>query len=381
MPTQTLNTNVFNEALERIKTIYQKGHRVIVSFSGGKDSTVCLELAILAAEATGRLPVEVMMRDDEIMLPGTFEYCERVAERADVSFNWIIANQPVINIFNREKPYIWVFDPLLSPEEWVRQPPDKEYVMRIPEKHIQGIVIPARFPPSTGKQLFALIGLRADESRTRRMAVHSSKGYLAKPNEYGTRGMRPIYDWRDGDIWKAILDNGWDYNSAYNVMFRLGMKRKSLRIAPPTQVVEEIERLRIAMKAWPKWFDKVCKRCPGVRSITLFGRRVVEPRRNYGESWQDTYMRECINEAPAWIAERAEKVMKISISSHTHHATTSFPNINPCIRCGRINSWKLMTKAMYSGDPFCNKQSFLKPIDPEFFRKGAGTWGGGKATW
>lgn len=381
MPTQILDTDVFREAIDRIKSIYSKGHRIVTSFSGGKDSTVCLELAIIAAQETNRLPVEVMMRDDEIMFPGTFEYAERVANRDNVNFHWIVANQPCINIFNRKKPYFWCFDPLLQPEEWVREPPKEDYVMYIPEKHIQGITIPARFPPEPNKTLFSIIGLRAAESRTRRMAIHSSKGYLTKPNEYGVRLLRPIYDWSDGDIWKAIKDGNWDYNSAYNVMYRLGMKKKDLRIAPPTQTVEAIKHLPIAMKAWPKWFDIVCERCPGVRSVTLFGKQVVEPRRDLGESWQEVYKRECIEKAPKWISDRAKKVMEQITRGHAHHANTPFPDIEPCQRCSRLTTWKQLTMAMYSGDPFSMKQSLLKPIEPEFFREGSGTWGGGKATW
>ena len=60
-----IGIDVFNAALERMVNIYGEGHRVIVSFSAGKDSGICLELAILAARETGRLPVEVVMRAEE----------------------------------------------------------------------------------------------------------------------------------------------------------------------------------------------------------------------------------------------------------------------------------------------------------------------------
>ena len=109
MPRKSLATDVWTLAVQRMEAIYSAGHRVVISFSAGKDSGVCLEVCRVAAKATKRLPLEVVMRDDEIMLPGTFEYAERVAAQPDVDFHWLVANQPVINIFNRENPYFWVF--------------------------------------------------------------------------------------------------------------------------------------------------------------------------------------------------------------------------------------------------------------------------------
>ena len=73
-----LGLNVFDQAIDRLVKEYKDGHRIVVSFSGGKDSTVCLELCIIAATMTNRLPVDVVMRDEEIMHPGTYEYCERI---------------------------------------------------------------------------------------------------------------------------------------------------------------------------------------------------------------------------------------------------------------------------------------------------------------
>jgi predicted phosphoadenosine phosphosulfate sulfurtransferase len=122
MPQRPLEKSVFDAALDRLIAVYSEGHRVVVSFSAGKDSGVCLELCIIAARLTNRLPVEVAMRDEEIMYPGTFEYAERCAARPEIKFHWLIAGQPIVNIFNREQPYWWVFDPDAEPL-WVRRPP------------------------------------------------------------------------------------------------------------------------------------------------------------------------------------------------------------------------------------------------------------------
>lgn len=383
MPQRAINSDVLEAALDRLRRYYADGHRLIVSFSAGKDSGVALELAIMAATETGRLPVEVAMRDEEIMFPGTFEYAERVAQRPEVDFHWIIANQPIINAFNREMPYFWVFDPLLPPDEWVRQPPygripRDPYV--IDELDIQGFVNPRRFPPEPGKMQIAVVGIRVAESQNRRLAIHSSKGALTLPNLHGSRLLRPIYDWSDADIWKAIHEFGWDYNRAYNTLYRLGAKPYQLRIAPPTMNGAGIATLRMAAQAWPAWFERVCERCPGVRTAAQYGRRAIEPQRRLGESWQEAYQRLCIDDAPAWIAERATEARAKRLRVHAGHAATPLPDAVNCPQCKFTGSWRTMTKALYAGDAFASKTSeLLDHVEPDYFRPGSGTWGGGKS--
>tara|TARA_R110000824_G_scaffold2646_2_gene12216 strand:+ start:1230 stop:2375 length:1146 start_codon:yes stop_codon:yes gene_type:complete len=367
--------DVFSLAIDRMKKVYEEGHRVVVSFSAGKDSGVCLEICRIAATETGRLPVEVLMRDEEIMFPGTYEYAERIAADPEIDFHWIYAEQPVLNVFNRAAPYFWVFDPTLDPDEWVRKPPD--YAYKIEDKNIQAMVTPERFPPAPGKDLFAVVGLRTAESPNRAMGLFSSKGYLTKPNARGCRLARPIYDWVDGDVWKAINDGGWDYNTAYNSMHRLGLPASQLRIAPPTMAARAMDQLVVARKAWPQWFERVSNRLPGIRTAANFGRRAIEPRRNLGETWQETFERECVSAAPAWIAERAAKVASAAMRQHARHSTQPLPEKDPCYQCaGKTGAWRILVRNMYGGDPFAMKHSALKYVEPEFFREGAGIWGG-----
>jgi len=379
VPKRVIGLNVLEAATDRLRSLYAEDHRLIISFSAGKDSGVTLELAILAAEAEGRLPVEVIMRYEEIMFPGTFEYAERMYHRRETEFHWVICHQPIINVFAREIPYWWVFDPFLQPEEWVRQPPSFAEVLDT--QNIQKMTIPERFPPGEGKRLLAVLGLRASESRGRNMGIHNMKTFITKPNRYGVSNAWPIYDFRDPDIWKAINDHGWDYNQAYDTLYRLGLPKHRLRIAPPTLTSAGLPALKLSMSAWPQWFDKVATRLPGVRTAALFGKRAVEPLRRIGEDWSDTFQRECIDEAPTWIAKRARKWSAFVQSFHARHSTQHFPQIKPCGRCKPAGgSWKALCMALYMGDPFSMKAQELPYMEPDAFREGAGKWEGAP-TW
>jgi predicted phosphoadenosine phosphosulfate sulfurtransferase len=268
-----------------------------------------------------------------------------------------------------------VFDPLLPPSAWVREPPP--YAYRIDSLDINAMTIPERFPPADGKSLMAVIGLRTQESMARTYGLFSSKGYVTKPNQYGVPGVRPIYDWRDGDVWRAISENHWDYNAAYNVMHRMGIRQTALRIGPPTMNAMAADLLVMAAKAWPSWFERVVERLPGIRSAGSFGKRVLQPSRRLGETWEDCFKRECIQEAPPWIAERATKYMERMLSTHRHHSTSPFPEVKPCYHCAANNgAWRALARNLYNGDPFSQKCSGLPYVEPEFFRAGAGQWGG-----
>jgi predicted phosphoadenosine phosphosulfate sulfurtransferase len=212
----------------------------------------------------------VVLRNEEIMVPGTYEYAERTAARPEISFNWLVPRMPVMNICNRHMPYFWSFDPTIPEEDWVRKFPEMAY--EIPEQHIGFMVTHDRFPPPPGKDLINVIGLRASESVNRRLAMFSSGGFLTYPDPHTkVRKARPIYDWNEPDVWLAIKKFQWDYNRAYDTFWQLGMTPSMLRIGPPTINIHAIKAIPYFAKAWPHWFDRVCHRLPGVRRVAQFG--------------------------------------------------------------------------------------------------------------
>tara|TARA_Y100000310_G_scaffold245235_1_gene250190 strand:+ start:49 stop:798 length:750 start_codon:yes stop_codon:yes gene_type:complete len=243
--------------------------------------------------------------------------------------------------------------------------------------NIEALITAKRFPIIGDQNVVRVLGLRVSESPNRKLGLISSGGYLTKVDRHGVRSARPIYDWTDGHVWKAIEEFGWDHNSAYNTLFRMGLGPHHLRIAPPLQTIAQITSLQVAANAWPQWFDRVSDRALGVRTAAQFGKRAVEPLRRTGETWEECFWRECVDEAPAqWIADRSREVAQKLVEAHHKKSTEPFPQKTPA-RGGLIGSWRQLAKIMYSGDPFAMKMSgVLKPLDPEFFRPGSGTWNG-----
>ena len=60
-----LPQTTLDAGLERIGRLFDEFDRVTINMSGGKDSTVILNLALMVAEQKGKLPVDVMFLDQE----------------------------------------------------------------------------------------------------------------------------------------------------------------------------------------------------------------------------------------------------------------------------------------------------------------------------
>jgi predicted phosphoadenosine phosphosulfate sulfurtransferase len=96
--------DVLTAARERFDTLYRRFDRVAVMFSGGKDSTVCLHLAIEAARAHGKLPVEAIFYDEEAIYPTTIEYVRRMMTSPDVKLYWYCVPVQHRNAASRRQP-------------------------------------------------------------------------------------------------------------------------------------------------------------------------------------------------------------------------------------------------------------------------------------
>ncbi|MFH1141639.1 MAG: phosphoadenosine phosphosulfate reductase family protein [Chloroflexota bacterium] len=117
-----LPVDVFTAARERIRHVYETYDRVVVSYSGGKDSTCVLELAIQVAGEMGKLPVNVLFFDEEVLLPETEAMVMRTRERPEIDLKWVCGQVHYWDASSNESPH-WVTWDLTKKDLWVREPP------------------------------------------------------------------------------------------------------------------------------------------------------------------------------------------------------------------------------------------------------------------
>lgn len=83
-----LGVNVLTAARARIRHIYDIFDTVVVNFSGGKDSLVCLHLAREVCEERGTLPVNVIFRDEELIPDEVIDFVNSYRLQPWISMRW-----------------------------------------------------------------------------------------------------------------------------------------------------------------------------------------------------------------------------------------------------------------------------------------------------
>ena len=243
-----LNQNVYEAAQERIKFIFDEFERVCVSFSGGKDSTVVMHLAIDEARRRGR-KIDVMFVDVEAFYKMTIDHIKSMFEenRDVVCPAWICLPLTTPNALSAHEP-TWIFWEPGREDIWIRPMPQNEWVINLenqktPFYNPNNLISISQFLHKYNDYLAAdkktamLLGLRADESLNRfRAIVRDKEKYKGK--HYSTRVGRawsfsPIYDWHVNDIWTYIAKYNKPYNRLYDLFYRAGLPLNKMRVDEP----------------------------------------------------------------------------------------------------------------------------------------------------
>jgi predicted phosphoadenosine phosphosulfate sulfurtransferase len=189
-----LDTDVLSAAKDRLSQVYRTYDEVIVSYSGGKDSTVCLELVIEVARELDKLPIDVLFFDEEVLLPETEEMVMRVRERPEVNLTWVCGQVHYWDASSNEEPHWVTWDPAKR-DVWVREPPDFAVWMGEMKYPAPGDAIARLWGPEHGK-VAEVLGLRGYESRPRMYGLISSGNFIARGPTPHVDKARPIYDFR-----------------------------------------------------------------------------------------------------------------------------------------------------------------------------------------
>lgn len=347
--------SVFDAARERLRRTFDKFDTVVVSFSGGKDSTAVLNLAAEVAADCGKLPLRVFTYDEEAIPPETVDYCERVAARPGLDFSWYCLPVEHRNACSRSQPFWhpWAEE---CRDRWVRplpplaitHPPAGFNRQPIPD------VTPMLYGPKFGT-VGLVMGIRCQESMTRLRAVIIKKGFDAflsgMPEAPWVTKVYPIYDWTVEDVWVAPKLFGWDYNRAYDLMEAAGVSRSEARCSPPYGE-QPIRRLWSYKICWPELWAKMVDRVPGAATAAryanteLYGIGLGAVELKLGETWQKRVMSGLKKLDPDSRAEVAE-IVSNALRRHRERTGDLMPDDEPHERSGYC--WKHLFPAVAAG--------------------------------
>lgn len=281
--------NVYDAANKRLEFIFNHFDTVSVSFSGGKDSGVLLNLTIDYAKKHSLLDkVAVMHLDYEAQYQMTTDYVRRVEDSLpeEVTVHHVcmpIRAQCSTSMFQSS----WTpWDPAKR-DIWVRQLPDNSININ---NHQFGFwkdgMTDYDFQEQYGQWLHGmrhdsntaiLVGIRTQESLNRWRAIHSDKNHnkfrradYSKKMFDGVYNFYPIYDWITEDIWTANAKFGWDYNKLYDIYYQAGVSIDQMRVASPFNDYAQ-SSLKLYRVLDPDNWGRMISRVNGVNFTSIYG--------------------------------------------------------------------------------------------------------------
>ena len=279
-----LDADVFSSARRRIEQVFDDFEKEYVSFSGGKDSGVLLNLTVDVARSKGRLPVDALIIDLEGQYRHTIEFVERMANREEVRAHWVCLPLHLRNAVSQLQPHWLCWDPEQR-DAWIRDIPLRNDVIH-DESYFPFFRRGMEFEEFTplfadwfadGARTCCLVGIRADESLNRFRTIRNEEKETWKGCMWTTRmsehvfNAYPIYDWKTEDIWIANGREGWDYNRVYDLMHLAGLSVHQMRLCQPYGD-DQRKGLWLFKILEPETWAKVVNRVQGAN----FGNRYVE---------------------------------------------------------------------------------------------------------
>ncbi|MGJ0538289.1 phosphoadenosine phosphosulfate reductase family protein, partial [Enterococcus faecium] len=267
--------NVLQAAQERISYIFDEFEHVIVSISGGKDSTVLAHLALVEAHRRGR-KIGLFYLDEEVVYQATIEQVEYLMSLYpentmrywfQIEFNLtnsVSLTDGQVHCWEKAKKPLWMHK--RNKENNLTPPWSHETVIADKNKGFGYYDVITNFEMSTPHTAH-LVGLRATESPNRYRAVTKNPGYKdvmwSTKGANGSASFYPLYDWNYMDIWKYIGQTGIRYHRYYDFCFLKGTNPALMRVSSLTHE-KAYHSIADLPEFEPETYEKLLKRIKGI---------------------------------------------------------------------------------------------------------------------
>jgi predicted phosphoadenosine phosphosulfate sulfurtransferase len=273
------NMSVLEAARKRIAFLFDHFENIIVSVSGGKDSTVLAYLALVEAHRRGR-KIGLFLLDEEVMYQSSVdqvEYLMNLFPENTVPL-WLQIEFRLTNATSVEEGQLICWE-AGKHKLWMR--PKKAFAIQhapwdratetVRDKNKGfGFYDAIENFERCYKNTAFLVGLRAaGESPNRWRAVVKNPVTIGGERVYwGTKkgenfAMYPIYDWNFHDIWRFIYDEKLRYSKIYDFQLKMGYPINKMRVS---SLIHERAFSSLAdLPAFePKTYNRLCKRIQGI---------------------------------------------------------------------------------------------------------------------
>ena len=253
MAKKYLEKNVLDAAIERLEIMFQNFDNIYFSVSGGKDSSVMVQLANRVAKKMNK-KFDVLFIDLEAQYRCTIKHIEELKQLSQIRDfyhitlpialrNAVSVLQPKWICWEEESKHLWVRsmpeDSINSnncPFTWFKKGEEfEEFIVQFASWYQQKY---------QGKVACG-IGIRTDESLNRfRTIAFQDKKITFKKYHWTTKlkvnekhievyNFYPLYDWATEDIWGAVSQLDLKFNYIYELMYKNGVSIYEQRLCQP----------------------------------------------------------------------------------------------------------------------------------------------------
>lgn len=277
--------NVYQKAMQRLELIFNEFDNIYVSFSGGKDSGVMLNLCLQYMQQKGIIgKLDVMHLNYEAEYSFTSDYVKRTLARPEINpYNVCVPfkvetctsmHQSYWRPWEESKKAIWVNN---MPKNALQKQDFSFYKPNMWDYDFQVKFSKWHHTKKKAAKTCVLVGIRTQESLNRWRAIHSDRNYKNYNGHNWTKEVfeniynaYPIYDWLTEDIWVANAKFGWDYNELYDMYHKAGVPLEKQRVASPF-ISAAKNSLRLFKAIEPHTWSKLVSRVNGVNFTGIYG--------------------------------------------------------------------------------------------------------------
>lgn len=285
-----IDLNVYDASNERIKFIFENFNRIYVSFSGGKDSGVMLNLVLDYMRLNNiNKKIGLMILDNEANYTYSLDFMHSIINKnldlLDVYWCCLPITLPcTVSSYATE----WQCWGERDKERWIRPMPTNEYVVNINNHRFGFFEEDMSYQDfwdkfgdwySNGENCACLIGIRTHESLNRWRAIMNENKKTMKREMWTKQNTKfvyncyPIYDWRTEDIWIANAKFDWEYNRLYDIFWKAGLSIYQMRVASPF-MSESKSSLNLYRVIDPHVWVTLCARVQGANFVAHYGKQL-----------------------------------------------------------------------------------------------------------
>jgi len=405
MPKTPLGIDVLTASKERLNYLcdHFDPSEIWLSFSGGKDSTVCYHLLKEMYLERGIKSINVLIMDLEGHYKLHSDFLYEIVNDKEIQVNGYWVCLP-FNLSNASSSYMPKWLSWEKGKDWIRPMPINKLVVdednnpfgQYFRKGMEFEEFIIQFPRYLVKEkglckVSQIIAIRSQESFNRylKMAVrqnrefYDNKQWMLKIKATGvdSYSTHPIYDWQISDVWKYLSTR--PYNKVYDKMYKTGYPLSEMRICQPYGE-EQRDNLDLFARIEPETWAKISERVYGCNFAKIYkGKNVLKGKikKPLDITWEG-WTRLILNSMPPYLREHYLRRINVflrwwrkELYSDIEHVYSTEYALNETVdkdglyvvnvpdeKIGDTEklcpSWRRIAKVLVKGDYLCKNLTF-----------------------